>query len=328
MKKISIVIPCYNDSKSIFHMRDRIRNVFDTNLVKYDYEIIFVDDCSPDDTWVQIEAVCAEDRKCKGVHNARNFGFSRNVFATLRDYGEGDAVFMMFGDMQDPPENLPRFVEKWEEGKKVVIGQRVSGRESKLVYGLRTLYYKVISWFATSKQVQHFNGYGLYDREFIDVMKQIDDPAPYLKGIVSEFAMDMEIVNYEQMDSERGKSNANFGKMYDLAMQGITSYTKTLMRIATFIGALLGIFSMVMAVVVFVYKLTHWDAYSIGMPSLAIGMFLIGAVVLFFLGIMGEYILSINTRSLRRPLVIVGKKINFADNQVEENEAENDTENR
>lgn len=313
MKKISVVIPCYNDEKSIGNMHRRLTEVFENSLAKYDYEIIFVDDHSPDSTWKEITAVCEKDSRCKGVRNAKNFGFSRNVFACLRDYADGDAVFMLFGDLQDPPENLPAFVEKWESGKKVIVGQRRSGNENKIVYACRSLYYKIIGSFASVNQIQHFNGYGLYDRDFINVLRQIDDSMPYLKGIVGEFAIEMDIVPYEQMKSERGKSNANFGKLYDLAMQGITSYTKTFMRIATFIGAFLGIASVIVAIIVFINKLLHWDTYPIGIPALTVGVFLLGAVILFFLGIMGEYILSINTRSLHRPLVVVGKKLNFGD---------------
>ncbi len=310
MKKITVVIPCYNDEKSIHNMRDRLTKVFREQLSQYDYEIIFVDDHSPDGTANEISAVCAEDPKCKGIINAKNFGFSRNVFASLK-YGDGDAVFMLFGDLQDPPENLPFFVERWEQGKKVIVGQKLHSGESWIMYSIRSLYYNIIGRFSTTKQIQHFNGYGLYDRDFINVIEQIDDSQPYLKGIVGEFAMDMDILNYEQVESERGKSNFNFNRYYDVAMQGITAYTKTFMRVATFIGCILGIISIIMALVVFILKLVNWNTYPIGIPSLLVGMFLLGAVQLFFLGIMGEYILSINTRSLHRPLVVVGRRINF-----------------
>lgn len=323
MKKISVVIPCYNDEKSVENMHKRLTSVFSDKLTAYDYEIIFVDDHSPDKTWEVISKVCQSDKKCKGVRNAKNFGFSRNVFACLKDYAEGDAVFMLFGDLQDPPENLPLFVEKWEEGKKVVVGQRKSGNENRIVYACRSLYYKIIGGFSNIKQIPHFNGYGLYDAKFIEILKDIDDSQPYLKGIVGEFAIDLDFVEYEQMKSERGKSNANFSKLYDLAMQGITAYTKTFMRMATFIGVFLGIISIVIAVIVFVNKILNWETYPVGIPALTVGVFLIGAVLLFFLGIMGEYILSINTRSLHRPLVVVGKKINFSGEENEKTSEDN-----
>lgn len=293
-------------------MYERLTKIFREQLPQYDYEIIYVDDYSPDNTRSEIRKLCTEDKHVKAVFNARNFGFNRNVFATMQ-YGSGDATFLIFGDLQDPPEILPQMVEKWEQGHKVVVGQKTKSEESKLMYSLRTLYYNIIGKLSDSKQIQHFNGFGLYDKAFIDVMRQIDDPNPYLKGLVSEFGVDICILQYEQAESLRGKSGFNFFKYYDVAMLGITSYTKILMRIATFIGAILGIISVCLAIFVFITKLLNWNAYPYGTASILIGVFFIGAVQLFFTGILGEYILSINTRSMRRPLVVVGEKINFED---------------
>lgn len=316
MKTISVTIPCWSEEKSIRQMYDRLMRVFREQLPQYDYEIIFVDDYSPDNTRDEIRKLCQEDHKVKGVFNARNFGFSRNVFATLQ-YGSGDATFMLFGDLQDPPELLPEMVEKWENGSKVVIGQRTKGNENAIMYSMRKLYYKIMEKLSDSKQIEHFNGFGLYDKSFIEVLKKLDDPMPYLKGIVSELAIEQSIVPYEQAASLRGKSGANFLKNYDLAMQGITSYTKILMRIATFLGAGLGIISGIFAIFVLISKLLNWNVYPYGTATIIIGVFFIGAVQLFFMGILGEYVLSINTRSMKRPLVIVGEKINF-DEEIED----------
>lgn len=312
MKTISIVIPCWSEEKSIRQMYDRLTKIFQEQLLQYNYEIIFVDDYSPDNTRNEIRKLCDEDKCVKAVFNARNFGFNRNVFASLQ-YGSGDATFMLFGDCQDPPEILPQMIEKWEQGYKVIIGQKTKSDESRLMYSLRTVYYKLIGALSDSKQIQHFNGFGLYDKEFIDIMRQIDDPNPYLKGLVAEFGMDICILQYEQAESLRGKSGFNFMKYYDVAMLGITSYTKILMRIATFVGVILGLFSVCLAVFVFITKLLNWNAYPYGTASILIGVFFIGAIQLFFTGILGEYILSINTRSMRRPLVVVGEKLNFED---------------
>lgn len=312
MKKISVVIPCWSEEKSVRLMYDRLRTVFDNQLSNYDYEIIFVDDHSPDNTWKEIENICKLDKKVKGILNAKNFGFIRNVFFTLKQ-GTGDATFMLFGDLQDPPELLPDFVKKWEEGYRVVIGQKVKSEESKVLYFWRSVYYKFIGSLSSTKQIQHFNGYGLYDKNFIDTINNIDDPIPYLKGIVAEFSMNPYIIQYEQSESNRGRSGSNFFKNYDLAMLGITSYTKTLMRMATFVGGILGIFSLLFAIFIFINKLLNWNEYPVGTASIIIGIFFIGAVQLFFIGILGEYILSINTRVLKRPLVVVEKELNFDD---------------
>lgn len=316
MKKISVTIPCWSEEKSVRQMYDRLTKIFMEQLSTYDYEIIFVDDYSPDNTREEIRKLCNKDRHVKAVFNARNFGFSRNVFASLL-YGTGDATFMLFGDLQDPPELLPQMVAEWEKGKKVIIGQRTKGNENRLMYAMRKLYYKIMEKLADSKQIEHFNGFGLYDRSFIEVLRSLDDPCPYLKGIVSELSIELSVIPYEQAISLRGKSGSNFLKNYDVAMLGITSYTKILMRIATFVGAVLGIISVFLAIFVFVTKLLNWNAYPYGTASILIGVFFIGAVQLFFTGILGEYILSINTRSMRRPLVVVGEKINFDEEKEE-----------
>lgn len=315
-KKITVTVPCYSEEKSVEKMYKRVTTIFEKDLSKYDYEIIFVDDCSPDNTWEEIEKVCKKDEHVKGIRNARNFGFNRNVFASML-YGDGDATFMLFGDLQDPPELLIDMVKEWEKGHKVVVGKKTRSDENKIMYATRKVYYKIIDWFADSSQISLFNGFGLYDKEFIDVLRQIDDPNPYLKGIVAEFGMNIKVIEYHQAKSLRGKSGFNFMKCYDFAMLGITSYTKFFMRIATFVSVILGIFSMCLAIGVFINKLIHWDTFSYGMAPILIGVFFIGAIQLFFLGILGEYILSINTRSMRRPLVVVGEKIGFENNKQE-----------
>lgn len=316
MKKISVVIPCYCEEKSVSIMYKRLKVIFDDDLSKYDYEIIFVDDHSPDDTWVEIKKICDIDKKVKGILNAKNFGFTRNVFFTLKQ-GTGDATFMLFGDLQDPPELLPIFLKKWEEGYKVIIGQKNKSEESKFWYFLRSVYYNLIDKLAIDKQIQHFNGYGLYDKSFIDVIKKIEDSTPYLKGIISEFSMNQYILNYEQKESNRGKSGFNFFKLYDVAMIGITSYTKILMRMATFAGAILGVLSLLFALFIFINKLLNWNEYPVGTASIIVGIFFIGAIQLFFIGILGEYILTINSRVLKRPLVVVEKRLNYDENDEE-----------
>ena len=310
MKKISVVIPSYNEENSIRLMYETLISCFHDKLSMYDYEIIFIDDFSKDATRKKIEEICNEDKKVKAIFNAKNFGYTRNVFFSLKQ-GTGDAVFMVFGDMQDPPGKLVDFVARWEEGYKVILGQKVKSKESKVLYFLRTTYYKLMESASAVQQIQHFNGFGLYDRDFIEVIKEIDDSQPYFKGIISEFSFNQVIVPYIQNSSKRGKSNVNFSRAYDAAMIGITSYTKFLMRMSTFIGALVGVVSVIIAAVAFFIKLTNWNAYPFGTAALTIGVFFLGAVQLFFIGILGEYILAINTRTMKRPLVAVERWINF-----------------
>ena len=292
-KMISVVIPSYNEEKSVREMYDRLVAVFRDSLPAYDYEIIFVDDYSTDQTRPLIRQLASEDPRVKAIFNARNFGFHRNVFSAL-SYGRGDATFMLFGDLQDPPENLPEFVRRWESGRKVVVGQRRSSDEGWLMTFSRFLYYKLIDWFA-------------------DSFKDIGDIQPFFKAVVSEYGIDLDIVQYDQAQSVRGKSNFNFRRNYDFAMQGITSSTKLLMRLATYIAALVGVVCLGIAIFVFVNKIVNWNNYGVGEASTAIGIFFLGSIQLFFIGILGEYILSINGRITRKPRVVVGERINFAD---------------
>ncbi|GAA2171018.1 glycosyltransferase family 2 protein [Agrococcus versicolor] len=309
-KTISVVIPSYNEERSVEEMVDRVTTVFRDRLPAYDYEIIFVDDFSTDGTRATIRRLAAVDPHVKGVFNARNFGFHRNIFSALT-YGSGDATFMLFGDLQDPPENIPEFVERWEQGGKVVVGQRRSSDEGWFMTVLRKLYYTTIRLFSDTTQIARFTGYGLYDREFVEILKRIDDVQPFFKAIVAEYGLGIDIVQYDQAKSARGKSNFNFLKNYDFAMQGLTSSTKLMMRFATFLAGIVALVCFGVAVFVIVNKLVNWERYEVGEASVTVGIFLLGAVQLFFIGVLGEYILSINSRVTQKPRVVVGEWVNL-----------------
>lgn len=317
MKLISVVVPCYNEERSIQAVYDRTRKVFQDNLPGYNYELIYVDDYSQDRTRSLIEEICRKDKHVKAIFNVKNFGFHRNVFSSLQ-YASGDAAFLMFGDLQDPPELLPQFVKSWEAGHKVIAGQKEGSEEVIPMQLFRKLYYFIMDAFAVRKQIAMFNGYGLYDREFLEILKEIDELQPYFKEIVAEYGMELDIIRYYQEKSVRGKSNFNFLRNYDFAMQGITSSTKMLMRLATFVGVGTGIVSLLFSLYVFINKLLNWDNYPIGTASIITGLFFIGAIQLFFIGILGEYILSINERIVKKPRVIIGRRINFNSDETEQ----------
>jgi glycosyltransferase involved in cell wall biosynthesis len=316
IKKISVVVPCYNDSASVAQMHERVKRVFDEQLPSYDYQITFCDDRSPDGgkTWSEIKKVCASDPKCRGVRNVRNFGAYRNSFIALRQYANGDATFQIFGDLQDPPEYLPELVKLWEQGHKVVLGLRPNQYYNLLFMGLRKIYYSVITTMSGNRQFEGANGYGLYDKNFIAILNQIDDMQPTLPGIAAEYGEELATVTIHQEKGGRlGKSNLRFWGKYDAAMVVITSYTKYLLRIIVFVGLVVGALSLAFAVYVFILKLIKGDAIPIGIPSLTIGMSFLGAVQLFFLGIIGEYILAINNRSMKRPLTAAAERVGFED---------------
>lgn len=310
-KKISVVVPCYNEEKSVFLLYETVAEMFRNKLCQYNYDLIFIDDYSKDKTREKIRELCEKDKEhVRAAFNVSNFGFSRNVFSALT-MADGDAAFLVFGDLQNPPELLPEFIDKWEKGSKVIIGQKRGSNEGKFMCLMRKLYYDVIGILSDKSQIKQFNGFGLYDKEFINVLKQIDDVQPYLKQVIAEYASDYSIVPYQQKESNRGRSNFNFYRNYDFAMEGITSCTKKLMRLSTLCGVILGIFSAFYAISVIIKKILNWSSYPFGMASITVGIFFLGAMQLFFIGILGEYILSINTKTLKRPRVIIGEKINF-----------------
>lgn len=310
MKTISVLIPTYNEEDNVVPMCDAVREEFAKNLPHYDYEIIFIDNCSKDKTRERLELLCAGDEKVKAIFNARNFGQSRSPYYGLMQT-VGDCAVRLCADFQEPVEMIHRFVEEWEKGYKIVVGIKTSSKESKVMYALRSIYYKLVKKFSDVEQIEHFTGFGLYDRAFIDVLRKLDDPAPFLRGIVAELGWKRKDIEYVQQLRKSGKSKNNLYTLYDYAMLSVTSYTKIGIRLAVFLGAIAGFFSVVIGVLYLILKLLYWDKFPAGTAPMLIGMMFLGAVQLFFIGMIGEYILTINARLMKRPLVIEEKRINF-----------------
>jgi len=312
MKKISIVVPCYNEEENVVPMSEAIKKLFEATLTAYDYELIFIDNDSKDKTRVLLRGICAENKKVKVILNAKNFGQFKSPYYGLLQ-ATGDCAVLVACDFQDPVELIPDFVKEWENGYKIVSGIKTSSKESKIMYFLRSCYYKLIKKLSDVEQIEHFTGFGLYDRKFLEVLKKLDDPTPFLRGIVAELGFRRKDIEYEQPRRRAGKTSNNFYRLYDGAMLSITSYTKVGLRLATLFGAICGVISVIIAIVYLVMKLMYWDRFSAGMAPMLIGMFVLGSIQLFFIGLMGEYILSINSRVMKRPLVVEEERINFED---------------
>lgn len=306
------MIPCYNEVENVELISEAVINVLDESLSQYDYELLFIDNCSTDGTREVLEKICAKNKKIKAILNVTNFGQFNSPFYGMCQT-TGDCTISMCCDFQDPVELIPRFVEEWEKGHKIVSGIKTSSKESGLLYFLRTCYYKVIKNMSTVKMIEHFTGFGLYDKTFIALLKELDDPIPFLRGIVAEYGagFNMIEVEYEQARRRAGKTHNNFYSLYDAAMLSFTSYTKVGLRLATLLGFVIGILSFIVAVVYFVLKLLYWDRFAAGYVPMTIGIFLLGSIQLFFIGFLGEYILNINTRVINRPVVVEEKRINF-----------------
>jgi len=307
MKKISIVIPTYNEIDNIALLVSELTEILEKELSNYNYEIIVIDNYSTDGTRDEIRKLCALNKNVKGILNAKNFGQLNSPFYGITQI-TGDAVILMCADFQDPPRMILNFVKEWENGYKIVIGIKNKSKESKFMYLARTMYYKMIDKMADIKHIEHF---GLYDQKFIDVLRRLDDPTPYLRGIVAELGFTRKEIPYEQQQRKFGKTKNNFFSLYDVGMLGITSYTKIILRLATFIGFFVGVISFFLSIIYLILKLIYWDSYPAGTAPILIGMFFLGSLQLFFIGILGEYIMNINTKVLKRPLVVEEERINF-----------------
>lgn len=310
MKKISILIPCYNEEENVGPMSEAITALFEGELSNYDYELVFIDNDSGDATRVKLREICSKNPHIKAIFNAKNFGqFNSPYYGILQT--TGDCTIAMVCDFQDPVELIPQYIREWENGYKIVIGIKKSSKESKIMYGLRTIYYKLLNKFSGVEQIEHFTGSGLYDKDFIQVLRDLKDPTPFIRGIVAELGYKRKEIPYEQPQRRAGKSKNNFYTLYDAAMLSITSYTKFGLRLCTFIGMFCGFASAVIAIVYLIFKLIWWDRFVAGMAPVLIGMFFLGSLQLFFIGFIGEYISSINQRVMNRPLVVEEERINF-----------------
>ncbi len=315
-KRISVVIPTYNEEDNVLPMTEALTDIFRKELPGYDYEIIYIDNHSRDRTRQILRGICGRDPHVKAIFNARNFGQLRSPVHGLKQ-AYGDCVVRLNADFQDPPELIPTLVREWENGSRIVIGIKSKTEEGRLMAWVRRQYYKLLRKITDIGHIENFTGFGLYDKAFVDVVRSVHDPVPYLRGMIAELGYDYKTVPYERPQRRAGKSKNNFYSLYDVAMVGITSYSKVVLRMATFLGFFIGFISIVVALVYLVMKLVHWDWFTAGVAPLVIGQFFLGGVQLFFIGLLGEYILSINQRVLDRPLVVEEERLNFEDHTEE-----------
>ena len=310
MKKlISVMMPCYNEAENVEQAYREVRRIFE-NLPQYDYEHIFIDNASTDQTVDILKRLAAEDRRLKIIVNTRNFGHIRSPFHGILQAG-GAAVICLASDLQEPPSLIPEFLKRWEQGFKMVRGVKSQSEESALMFAIRKMYYNFINRVSDIKLLKNSTGFGLYDRCVIEELRKIDDPYPYFRGLVSDIGFPSHEIEYMQPTRKRGISKNNFYTLYDIAMLGITNHSKVPLRLATMLGFAMAIASFLIAMGYLVAKLIFWDQFSLGTAPLIIGLFFLGSVQLFFIGIIGEYIGAIYTQVQKRPLVVEKERVNF-----------------
>ncbi len=314
MNYISIVTPCFNEEENIEILYQRVKSVFET-LETCRYEHIFIDNCSTDNSPDCLRKLAAIDPQVKVIFNSRNFGWIRSPYYGLLQ-ASGDAAIMVTCDLQDPPELIPKFVNKWLEGYQIVIGVKEQSAESSILFLGRKLYYKLVNRLADIPLFENFTGFGLYDKNIIKLLETHEDPYPYFRGLIAEIGFETATIFFTQPQRQRGISSSNFYKLYDAAMLGITSHSKVPLRLATICGFIFSGVSLLAGIGYLIAKLFFWNYFSLGMAPVVVGLFFFASVQLFFIGILGEYIGSIHTKVLKRPLVIEKERINFDQNQA------------
>ncbi len=310
MKTISILIPCFNEVLNVKPLSLEIINIFKDKLQEYDYEIIFIDNDSSDGTKDILRSLCNEYKKIKAIFNAKNYGqFNSPYYGMCQT--TGDCTIMMCSDFQDPVELIPDFIKEWEKGFKIVSGIKASSKENKAVRLLRTVYYKLIRKMSDIEQIEHYTGFGLYDKSFIKIMSGLQDPIPFLRGIVAELGYKRTEIKYQQQKRRAGKTHNNLYTLYDAAMLSFTSYTKIGLRLATFSGFILSVLSGITGVIYIILKILYWERFQAGIAPILIAVLFLFSMQFLFIGILGEYIIFINKRIMNRPLVVEDERINF-----------------
>jgi glycosyltransferase involved in cell wall biosynthesis len=315
---ISVMTPCFNEEDNVEQLCVRVKAAF-AQLPDYRYEHVFIDNASSDQTVQRIKKIAKNDDSVKLIVNNRNFGHIRSPLHAFYQV-RGDAVIVMASDLQDPPELIPEYVRRWAEGYKVVIGVKPKSRESIFMSYLRRSYYAFIGRISEVPLIPNFTGFGLYDKEVVETVRAIDDRYPYFRGMIADLGYARAEIQFLQPQRERGITKNNFYSLYDTAMLGITNHSKLPLRIATFCGFALSIVSLLIALTYLVAKLLFWNSFSLGTAPLVIGVFFLGAVQLFFVGILGEYIGAIHTQVHKRPLVTEKERVNFDDAPIDSDE--------
>ena len=306
---LSIVTPCYNEEENVDELYMQVKAAI-ADQTKYEFELIFIDNHSQDGTVAKLKKLAEKDPMVKIIVNTRNFGHIRSPYYGILQ-SRGAATIYLASDLQDPPELIPEFIRYWEEGYKLVMATKPMSKGVAWIHALRKVYYRFLDGISDISLVVDSTGFGLYDREVLDHLRQIDDPYPFLRGLICELGYEIKTIPFAQPRRLRGISKNNFYTLYDIAMLGIVSHSKVPIRIAAFAGFALGMISMFVAIVFLVLKLLFWESFPLGIAPVVIGLFFLFGIQLMFIGILGEYIGSIHAYLQRRPVVVEKERINF-----------------
>lgn len=309
-KIITIMTPCYNEEPNVKICYETIRDLFAAKLPDYEFEHLFIDNCSRDRTVEILREIAREDKRVRVIVNSRNFGPHQSPYHAILQ-SSGDAVIPVTADLQTPPEMIPEFIRHWEEGYKMVLAVRVGMQESPLLQWARNTFYSVIARVSHIEQIRHFIGYGLFDKKVVDILRDIDDAQPYFRGLISEIGFEKKTIEYKQPPRLRGKSKHSFFDLIDMAALGIFSYSMAPLRLMTLSGVVVAAISLMISMIYLILKLVFWDEFPLGVAPTVLGILFFGAVQMLCFGVLGEYIGLVLTQVKKRPLVIERERINF-----------------
>jgi len=310
MRRLTVMLPCFNEEQNLAELHRRLVAAIEPLTRRFEFTFLFIDNASTDGTVERLRELIAEDPRVRVIVNARNFGHIRSPHHALLQ-SEGDAVICMASDLQDPPELLPKFIQAWEEGFRVVLGVKEKSEETFALFLLRSLYYRLLRRLSDIELVEHFTGFGLYDRRVVDVLRTIEDPYPYFRGLIADLGFRSKKIPFTQPTRKRGLTKNNFYTLFDMMMLGFTNHSKVPLRLATFTGFTGGLLSLLVGLFYLVYKLVFWDNFDVGVAPLVIGLFFFSSVQMIFLGVVGEYVGAVHTQVQKRPLVIEAERLNF-----------------
>ena len=315
-KMVSLFTPCYNEEDNIDLLYSEVKKIMD-QLSQYDFEYVLIDNASKDQTVEKIKSIAKQDSRVKLIVNQKNFGPGRSgAYGFMQTTGDVSICFA--ADLQDPPALIPEFLKKWEEGYKVVWGRKDGDEEKGLIRFCRKMYYKIIRDFSSEQQYANVSGFGLYDKEVMDLIREVQDPIPNFRHLIADFGYEIGFVDYKKPNRIHGKSSYNFWRYYNTAMDSLISTSTVPLRLATMIGFVLAMITFIIGLFYLIFKLIFWNSFSVGSAPMLIGTFFIGSILLFFIGLVGEYVGSVLVRVTKRPLVVEKERVNFDKEDMKE----------
>ena len=308
-KTISIITPCYNEEGNVLNLYNQVREVM-VGIGKYEYEHIFIDNASKDNTVAILKHIAAEDPNVKIIVNSRNFGHIRSPIHALFA-ARGDAMIGIVADLQDPPPMIADLIREWENGAYCVLGIKRTSEENSMMFWARKQYYKIAERLSSIETIQNYTGFGLYDRKVVELVRSFDDPYPYFRGMIAEIGLPTVKLLYDQPARKFGITKNNWYTLYDIGMLGIINHSKVPLRLAALAGFIGAGISFLVALTYLILKLVFWSTFVFGLAPMLIGIFFASSLQLLFLGVLGEYVGAIYTQVQKRPYAVELDRVNF-----------------